>query len=370
MIPPTRIYLPQEDKDWILEKIREILDSAILTEGRFCKELETRLAEYLGSKNVVVTNSGTGALESMIRATSVEGDIVVTTETFSATIYAILRAGCRPVFADVGSDMALSLEAVKQSITEKTKAVMTVHIGGLISDSVREIKEFCEKKDLMFFEDAAQVMGSKYGGVSPGKFGASAGFSLFPTKVMASAEGGFVSTENTQIADKVRILKDQGKVRGNYCSVQGYNWRMSEIQAVIALSQLRRLEQFIQARSNVAEVYDESFQERRFGDSIARVTKSEFCRSNWYKYLVFLKGINKENLRDELKKKGFSLGGDVYEVPCHLQDAFKELGYRKGDFPVAEEVCSSHVSFPILSNMTDNDALQFLEALGSSLTLV
>lgn len=362
-IPPTRIYIPDEDKEWILAKTGEVLSSGILTEGPFCQMLEKELSNYLGAKHVVVTNSGTGALEAMLRAFPLKGDVIVPTETFSATIYSVLRSGNKPRFADSGADASISLDGVKKALTRETKAVMLVHIGGFISDSAVEIREFCEKRGLAIFEDAAQAMGSKYDGKSPGAFGRSAGFSLFPTKVMASAEGGFVATNDENLAGTVKLLKDQGKADGNYCSVQGYNWRMSELQAIVALTQLRRLEQFIKTREEAASVYDRELGSGRFTGRLTKLRSSNKCRANLYKYIVLLTRHQRAEVKKRLKDDGISLSGEVYEVPCHTQGAFKELGYKKGDFPIAEEFCDSHICFPLTARMNQEQASFFVDCL-------
>ncbi len=360
-IPPTRIYIPPEDKESILENIKDVLDSSILTEGKFCKKLEDELTKYLGCKHVVVTNSGTGALECMIRANKTQGEIIVPTETFSATIYSIIRAGCKPIFADVGSDMLLSAESVKLRITDKTVGVMFVHIGGFMSDSVVEISEICSKNGFLLFEDAAQAMGSKYDGKSPGRFGRSAGFSLFPTKVMGSAEGGFITTDDSDLSQLARVLKDQGKTQGNYCAVQGYNWRMSEIQAIIGLTQLHRLSEFIDNRDRIAKFYDEAVNE--LSSFLDFYPRSKHCSPNWYKYIAYLKKGDRDELKRRLKESEISLSGEVYEVPCHLQEAFSDYTRGSNSYPSAEDLCLRHICFPLTSNMTNEQSIYFTETL-------
>ena len=271
-----RIFIPEEDKVWILSKFSEILDSRILTNGKFCSELEKELAKYLGVKHVLATNSGTGALEAMIRAQGLNGEVLVTPETFAATIYAIQRSGCQPVFADIGRDMSLDPDQVAKKITKDTTAIMAVHIGGHISPGVWKLKEIADRHDIPLLEDSAHAIGSKIGESFAGTIGTSSGFSFFPTKVMGSAEGGFVSTNDSEIAEKVTVLRDQGKKVGNLCVEKGYNWRMSEFQAVIALAQLRRLEEFIQRRSEIAR---SSIQQVRTSRRSLRSCRSKAARA-------------------------------------------------------------------------------------------
>lgn len=367
-IGSMRIYIPIEDKAWILEKFSDILDSRILTNGKFCADLEKELGSYLGVRHVVATNSGTGALEAMIEAHGLKGDVVVTPETFAATIYAIQKAGCRPVFADVGTDMSLDPDLAKRKITENTKAIMTVHIGGHISPGVWELKEIAERHGIPLLEDSAHAIGSKLNDKYAGTIGSSSGFSFFPTKVLGSAEGGFIATNDTEVAENAQLLRDQGKKVGNLCVVKGYNWRMSEFQAVIALAQLRRLDEFIARRNEIAKQYSQLLQSRLFQDKITELPVAKGARPNWYKFIAFLQGVDRGALRAKLKERSIELSGEVYEVPCHTQPVFEDLGYKEGDFPVTERVCKSHVCFPLMANLTDAQVQYFAETLPGCLS--
>lgn len=366
-IGSMRIFIPKEDKEWILSKFSEIIDSRILTNGKFCAELEKELAKYLGVKHVLATNSGTGALEAMIRAQGLNGKVIVTPETFAATIYAIQRSGCQPVFAEIGQDMSLDPDQVAKKITKETAAIMTVHIGGHVSPGVWKLKDLADEYDIPLLEDSAHAIGSKIGDSFAGTIGTSSGFSFFPTKVMGSAEGGFVSTNDPEIAERVTILRDQGKKVGNLCVEKGYNWRMSEFQAVIALTQLRRLEEFIQRRSEIAGQYSRYLRANEFQNKIREYSVSKDSRPNWYKFIAFLNGIERDRLKAKLKANSIEMSGEVYEVPCHTQPVFEDLGYKQGDFPITEDVCKNHVCFPLMANLTDAQVQYFCDKLGESL---
>ena len=364
-IGSMRIYIPKEDKAWILERFTEILDSRILTNGKYCSDLESELSRYLGVKHVISTNSGTGALEAMIRAHDLRGEIVVTPETFSATIFAIERAGCRPVFADVGADMSLDPDKAAKKLSKKSAAIMTVHIGGHVSPGVWKLKETADRLDIPLLEDSAHAIGSKLSGKFAGTIGSSSGFSFFPTKVVGSAEGGFVATNDSEVAEKLVLLRDQGKKVGNLCVVKGYNWRMSEFQAVIALAQLRRLEEFIERRNQIAQQYSELLHSEKLKTKLRELSLPAGSRPNWYKFIAFLRGIDRTQLRTRLKANSIELSGEVYEVPCHTQPAFEDLGYKEGDFPVAEDICKNHVCFPLMANLTDEQVQYFCRTLPS-----
>src|SRR6266487_2088905 len=367
-IGSMRIYIPEEDKAWILEKFSDILDSRILTNGKFCADLEKELGSYLGVKHVIATNSGTGALEAMTEAHELKGEVVVTPETFAATIYAIQKAGCQPVFADVGTDMILDSDFAATTTTENTKAIMTVHIGGHVSPRVWELKELADRHGIPLLEDSAHAIGSKLNDRYAGTIGSSSGFSFFPTKVIGSAEGGFIATNDTEVAENAQLLRDQGKKVGNLCVVKGYNWRMSEFQAVIALSQLRRLDQFIARRNEISKQYSELLKLKPFQDKVRELHVPKEARPNWYKFIAFLQGIDRGSLKAKLKERSVEMSGEVYEVPCHTQPAFEDLGYKEGDFPVTERVCKSHVCFPLMASLTDAQVHYFCNMLPGCLS--
>ena len=367
-IESMRIFIPEEDKRWILERFSQVLDSRILTNGDFCAELERKLAEYMGVKHAIATNSGTGALEAMLRALALKGEIIVTPETFSATIYAILRAGCKPVFADVDQDMSLDPDRVREKLTKNTAAIMTVHIGGHISERVWELKEIASNSGIPLLEDSAHAIGSKLDNTYAGTIGQASGFSFFPTKVIGSAEGGFIATNDSNVAEQATLLRDQGKKVANWCVVQGYNWRMSEFQAIIAISQLRHLEEFIARRNQIAEKYSDLLDSKVFEGKITGFSVPKGARPNWYKYIAFLRNQSRDSLKAELKERAIAVSGEVYEVPCHTQPAFQDLGYKEGDFPVAEEICRTHVCFPLMASLTDSQVRYFCETLPSCLS--
>ena len=306
-IGSMRIFIPEEDKSWVMDKFAKVLDSRILTNGDFCAELERNLASYLGVKHAIVTNSGTGALEAMLRALDLKGDVIVTPETFSATIYAILRAGCKPVFADVGKDMSLDPDRVAEKINEKTVAIMTVHIGGHVSERVWELKELASDANILLLEDSAHAIGSKLDNSFAGTIGQASACSFFPTKVIGSAEGGFIATNDSNVAEQAILLRDQGKKVANWCVVQGYNWRMSEFQAIIAISQLRRLEEFISRRSQIAEQYSNLLNSKIFQGKIRGFEVPKGARPNWYKYIAFLNNMTRDSLREKLKLSEFGI---------------------------------------------------------------
>jgi len=362
-INSTMYYFPPESVDFITKKFREILETgSFLTMGKYCEEFEEKFAKYMGCKHAVSVNSGTAALEIVFRTLNIEGfDVIVPTNTFAATVFAVIKAGGRPIFADCTADLTIDPNDVKKKLTKKTKVIVTVHIGGMVSPQTCDLLDICKEKGIQLVEDAAHAAGSTLDDKKAGTFGTAGAFSFFPTKVMTTGEGGMIVTNDPKIYWEATLLRDQAKVKGkNYHEKVGYNWRMTEFQAIMGLTQLENLEKFIAKRTEIAKTYDSEFQ----GSSkISPLQVPRRVRHNYYKYIVFIpKASNRESLEQRLKKEyGVSLGGYVYDIPCHLQPVFKK--YAKSNLPGSEELCNKHICPPIYFPMTPEDAVYVAQSI-------
>lgn len=355
-IPPFRYYFPEASRRWIVERVAELLErEEFLTTGKYCEELEKRYARYIGTADAVAVSNGTSALEAILSGIGVSGfDVVLPTNTFAATFYAVVRAGGRPVLADCGSDLNLDADDLKRRITKKTKAVVTVHIGGMVSASFPEVAEITEDAGAILVEDAAQAHGTMLDGRKAGSLGYAAGFSFFSTKLVTTGEGGMVTTSDTELVDRIRILKDQGKTKGNAIGAVGSNWRMSELQAILGLAQLEVLEENIAKRTDVAQIYDEYF---AHAPLLELVPIPPNVRHNYYKYLALLPpGRSPEVLAEQLRSWGVKLGGYVYEIPLHAQTPLRGYWNPHNSYPHADDLCSRHISLPLYAQMTSDDA--------------
>jgi perosamine synthetase len=363
-IPAAKIQFLAEDRAWIAERIQEILASGQLTLGRYGAEFEQHFAKYCGVSHAVAVNSGTSALEIILRTLGVEGkDVLVPTNTFFATAAAVVHAGGRPVWVDMDPEsFALDPRDIAERLTSKTVGVVLVHIGGVISRRIDELQEITQKKGLWLVEDAAHAHGSSYRNTRAGAFGLAGAFSFYPTKVMTSAEGGMIVTNDARLAEESRIYRDQGKASftQNAHIRLGYNWRMSEPHAIIGLKHLERLPDMIAERLKIASLYDQGLKGFRHAAPLA---VSSGGSSNYYKYIAVLQSkpdrpALKALLRD---RYGVGLAGEVYEEPLHKQPVFER--YAAGSLPVSEDYCARHICLPIFSGMTDSEAFQVLEAL-------
>lgn len=354
-IPPQRYDFSADDIDWVLERSRELLASrAFLTLGRYGEEFERKFAELVGVPYAVAVNSGTAALEIIFRALGIEGhEVVVPTNTFAATAFAVLHAGGKPVFADCGDDLLVDPEDVERRLTPRTRAVVLVHIGGLISPRALEVRDLCARKGVHLVEDAAHAHGSRINDRSAGSLGIAGAFSFFSTKVMTTGEGGMIVTGDRTIAQKACLLRDQAKVAGgNYHEELGYNWRMTEFQAILGLAQLRRLNEFIERRTRIARIYDAGWSKEQ---KVRPLSVFQGSQPNYYKYVLFVSGRTPAEIGKQLKEKhGVRLGGAVYDVPCHEQPVFRN--FAQGCLPRAEDLCRRHICPPIYPSLTDEEA--------------
>ena len=363
-IPAARIVISPEDRRQILARIDDALRTGALTLGQNGQAFETAFARVVGSRFAVAVQSGTSALEIILRSLGVEGrEVVVPTNTFFATPAAVIHAGARPRFADVEcTTMGLSVDTIAAAVSSETAAVILVHIGGLVSPETPKIAAFCRDRDLFLVEDAAHAHGSSLDGRMAGTFGTAAAFSFYPTKVITAGEGGMIVTDDEAIFRQALQYRDQGKegFLTNFHVRLGYNWRLSELHAAVGLSQLGRLQEFVAERRRVAETYT-----RRLTGvcGIEPLLPPDGSRSNFYKYVVLLdKGVDRLALKRTIKERfQIGLSGEVYETPCHRQPVFKQ--WAAGTFPVAEDVCSRHICLPIYPGMTETEIDRVVYAL-------
>jgi dTDP-4-amino-4,6-dideoxygalactose transaminase len=335
-----------------------------LTLGKYGAEFEERFARFCGRRHAIAVNSGTSSLEIILRALNVAGkDILVPTNTFFATAAAVVHAGARPVFLEMDPEsFAVRPEDIEKRLTARTAGLIVVHIGGIVSRRMPELREFAGRKGLWLVEDAAHAHGSSFQEIKAGAFGVAGSFSFYPTKVMTSAEGGMIVTDDDRLAEEARIYRDQGKASftQNAHVRMGYNWRMSEPHAIIGLKHLERLPAMIRDRQGIAAIYDQGLTSLRHLYPLQVPVGGE-C--NFYKYIVVLKARqDRKALKMTLRQRyGVSLAGEVYEEPLHKQPVF--ASYVDQPLPVAEEYCARHLCLPIFSGMEKTQARQVIGAL-------
>ena len=365
-VPAAKIQFLPEDRAWIAARIQEVLSTGQLTLGKYGKEFEQKFAGLCGVRHAIAVNSGTSALEIILRALDVDGkDVMVPTNTFFATAAAVVHAGGNPILADMEPEsLALDPADVERKLTPRAVGIVAVHIGGIVSRQMPALVDLAARKGMWLVEDAAHAHGSSLNGTAAGAFGVAAGFSFYPTKVMTSAEGGMIVTSDSRIADEARIYRDQGKASftQNAHVRMGYNWRMSEPHAIIGLRHLLRLPGMIADRQAMARIYDEALQ----GFSrLNAVRTPPGGVSNYYKYMAIMKeSRDRKELKALLRERyGVSLAGEVYEEPLHRQPVFAQ--YVSGPLPVSEDLCARHICLPVFSGMQESEARQVIQALAA-----
>jgi len=369
-IRAAKILFPKEDREEIINKINQTLDSGNLTLGPNGKELEDKFKSYIGTQYCIATASGTSALEIILRCIGVKDKVVlVPTNTFIATPAAVIHAGGRVKFVDCGQDCNIDPKLAEESIDDNTIAMIVVHIGGYVTENILTLQRICKERGIYLIEDAAHAHGSEFDGKKAGSFGIANAFSLYPTKLMTGSEGGLITTDIESYDVMARVLRDQGKAGflGNVHTELGYSWRMSEVHAILALSHLKRLDEFIEHRRSLANIYNKGMKDI---DHLRTISIKDEKMTNYYKYIAFLEtDIERSQFKKLLKEKySISLSGEVYELPCHLQPIFKKLyGYKEGDLPISESLCSKMICLPMYHEMTTEEAHYTITSIGTLL---
>src|SRR6185437_15189770 len=360
----ARVVFTEPDRAEIAAAVTDILTSGLLTLGPYTKRFERDFASAHQAGRAVATASGTSALEIALRTLPVAGrDVVLPANTFYATAAAVIGAGGRPVFADIGADtFALSPPTLAAALTPDTAAVVLVHIGDLITPHAAELADLCRASGTALIEDAAHAHGATLGGRFAGSFGLAAAFSFYPTKVVTSGEGGMILTASDELADEAMIYRDQGKgsFGANHHVRHGYAWRMSEQNAATGLVHLRRMAASIERRREVAARYNAGLADVA---GLRPLAEPPGCVSNIYKYIAVLDpGIDRAWFKEQLATRhDVRLAGEVYDLPLHLQPILEEYALGQS-LPVAEDLCARHVCLPVHSDMHDDEIDQVLTA--------
>ena len=349
MIPMVDLKKQFTDiKGELFELITDVLESSQYILGPRVQELEKRIAEYHSVSEAIGVASGTDALHLAVEALGIgEGDEVITTPfTFFATAEAIMYTGATPVFVDIEQDtMNIDPGLIESKITEHTKAIMPVHIFGHPAD-MGKILSLAKKNNLKVIEDCAQSFGAGIDGKKTGSFGDAGCFSFYPSKNLgAFGDGGMVLLNDATVAGDIRKLRNHGS-RGSYRHESvGFNSRLDEIQAAVLLVKLNRIDSYNMRRRQNAALYNSLL-----SDKVEKPAEREGCTHVYHQYTI------RSNRRDEIQKRlrgNNSSSVIYYPVPLHLQEAVSFLGYKIGDFPVAEETAGKVLSLPMYPELEE-----------------
>ena len=330
-------------KNEVMGAISEVCESQSFALGPAVAEFEERITEYCGSKYAIGVSSGTDALLASLMALEIKaGDEVITTPfTFFSTAGSIIRVGAKPVFVDVDANSYnIDPSGIEEKITEKTRAIIPVHLFGQLAQ-MKAITEIAQRGNLAVIEDAAQAIGARQDGVKSGNFGDCGCFSFYPSKNLGGfGDGGLVTTNREDLAEKIRILRDHGQNPRYFYKVIGGNFRLDGIQGAVLTVKLRHLDKWNERRRENAALYDGIL-----ANSPVKPPKIDSNNvSTYHQYTVTAPE------RNELQKflAENQIGSAIfYPKPLHLQDCFKELGYKRGDLPVSEQLCDEVLSLPV-----------------------
>ncbi len=331
--------------------ITEAMANGAFIGGEQVSCFETEFAEFCNSNYCVGVNSGTDALRFALMATGIRsGDEVITVpNTFIATTEAISQVGAKPVFVDVYPDTCnMDISKIEDKITENTKAVIPVHLYGQPAD-MDPILEIAQKNNIAVIEDACQAHGAKYKSRKAGSMGAVGCFSFYPGKNLgAFGEGGAIVTQDEDIAQKIRMIRDHGQRKKYLHDLEGYNGRLDAIQAGVLRIKLKRLDDWNRARRKNAAYYNKFLSEI---SSVTLLTEAEFTDSVYHLYVILVN--DRDKLQKFLDSKGIETGLH-YPLPLHLQKAYEHLGYKKGAFPVTENIADHLLSLPMFPELTQD----------------
>ena len=345
-----------------------VLDSGMLTDasyagGKFVQEFEKKLATKTGAKHAIAVNSGTAALQTSLMAFNVKAgdEVLIPGFTFEATANVVVACSAKPVFVDIQSDYTIDPQDIRRKITSRTKAIIPVHLYGYPTD-IDEIREIAAANSVRVIEDAAESLGAEYKGKQIGRTKDTACFSLYATKVITSGEGGAITTDDDELADRLRMMRNHGMREGYDTRILGYNFRLPEVQAAIASVQMDRLDEFIDARSRNAKVLNEGISGLK-GVSM-RQTKKDRTHI-WYLYTVHLEK-DRDKVNDRLRAN--AVGSVVYwKTPVNRMELYANMGYADVPLPVVYDACDHVLSLPVHPLVTQEETGYIVEQLRSAL---
>lgn len=359
MIPYGRQTIDEDD----INAVVDVLKSDYLTTGPKIAEFEQAVASYTGAKYAVAISNGTSALHAACFAAGIgQGDEVITTPlTFAASANCVLYCGGTPVFADVDPyTYNIDPKDIRKKITDKTKAIIAVHLAGQPCD-MDEIHSIAQEHNLIVIEDGAHALGSVYKGKKVGCLSDMTTFSFHPVKPITTGEGGMIMTDNEEVYKRLVLFRSHGITRDESMMTRnegpwfyqqldlGYNYRITDIQCALGCSQMRKLDKFLKRRRELVERYNNAFIEC---DNIVTPYQLPDTQSGWHLYIVQVKNHDRKQVFETLRDKG--IGVNVHYIPVYMHPYYQEHGYKDVHCANAEEIYSHIISLPLYPGLTDD----------------
>src|SRR6266566_1881856 len=363
-----------------VQAVSEVIRSGWLTMGPKTFEFEKEFAKYVGAQHAVAVSTGTAALHLSLEAAGVQAgdEVLLPTTTFTATAEAVTYVGARPVLVDIDPvTMNIDVEDAAQRVTPKTKAIIPVHLAGQPCD-MDEIQALAQAHHLRVIEDAAHALPSEYQGKRVGRISEFTCFSFYATKTLTTGEGGMITTDNVEAAERMRLMRLHGIERDAWKRYRGdgswfyevleagFKYNLTDFQSAIGLVQLANCDAMRQARERIARLYSDTFSSC---EELVIPTVPLNRRTSWHLYILRLRldRLNKDRngLIESLRRRGVACS--VHFIPLHLQPYYqRSYGYKPGDFPRAEREYHSCVSLPIYPGMTETEINQVISAVLNS----
>lgn len=371
-IRSSRPLFPKEDIERLVLDIATVLEEGKLRNGKNLREFEQMFAEYIGVKDAIAFDSEGDALETGLQYYGVKNrEVVVCTNSFISIPNSVVYAGGKVVFADIREDtLSMDPNSLSQNISGNTCGVIVTHIAGFPNPDLKEIMEICRENNLFLVEDAAHAVGATVDGRKVGTFGDAAVFDFAPTKVLTTGEGGMLVTNDAKLGEEARRFRSYGSGSGKTSFVNlGRHMMLPEISAILGIYQLRRIEEFIAKRNQIAKIYNDELSKI---DSVRMIKCHPDNRCSYYKYPLTLNdNIDKVKFTELLDKEYGIETGNVFYPPCHLQTLYQKLGTGNhgGNLSTAERVLSKTITLPIHAAMSDEDAKSVIHGVHSVLAL-
>lgn len=363
-----------DDKD--IKVVEEILKSDYLTTGPKVEEFERKVAEYVGAKYAVAVSNGTSALHASVFAAGIEeGDEVITTPlTFAASSNCVLYQGGIPVFADIDpKTYNIDVDDIERKITDKTKAIIPVDFTGQAVDLDR-IRDIADRYNLIVIEDAAHAIGTEYKGRKIGSISDMTEFSFHPVKHITTGEGGVITTDDEKLYDKLKLFRTHGITRdrdmlhrkneGPWYYEQlslGYNYRITDIQCGLGISQIQKLDGFIDRRRDIVKEYNDKLSDI---EGVITPYEADYSNSSWHLYIIQLElekfSVSRKEIFEALRAE--NIGVNVHYIPVYFHPYYQNLGYKKGLCPNAEKLYERIITLPLFPKMTDEDVDDVVKA--------
>ena len=370
MIPYGKQTIDQDD----IQAVVDVLQSDFLTTGPKIAEFEQTVADYVGAKYAVAISNGTSALHAACFAAGIgPGDEVITTPlTFAASANCVLYCGGTPVFADVDpKTYNIDPEDIQRKITDRTKAIIAVHLAGQPSD-MDAIPSIAREHGLIVIEDGAHALGSVYKGKKVGSMSDMTTFSFHPVKPITTGEGGMIVTDNEDFYKKMILFRSHGITRDDSMMTRndgpwfyqqfdlGYNYRITDIQCALGCSQMKKLDRFLALRKEIVAHYNEAFADC---DNIITPYQLSDTESGWHLYIVQVKNCDRRQVFEKMREKG--IGVNVHYIPVYMHPYYQEHGYENVHCANAEEIYSHIISLPLYPGLTSEQQDYVIDTLKS-----